>query len=98
MSADESLPSRFASSVFLWIEGRIRMIGIAIGIAIFGLAKNYWVALVGRMLWGLFDGTWSLMKTSTSEFCGEENVAMGLSLLTTGYGIGSYITSVLANQ
>ena len=82
----------------MWIEGKIRMIGIAIGIAIFGLAKNYWVALVGRMLWGLFDGTWSLMKTSTSEFCGEENVAMGLSLLTTGYGIGSYITSVLTDQ
>ncbi|KAK8813068.1 hypothetical protein WA158_002660 [Blastocystis sp. Blastoise] len=64
-------------------------LGVSSGILMFGFSQTYTIAIIGRMLWGFFDGTWSLMKTITSEFCGNDNIAMCLSLLTTGYGIGT---------
>ncbi|KAF6163897.1 hypothetical protein GIB67_024752 [Kingdonia uniflora] len=58
---------------------------------LFGLSTNYWMALCTRFLLGSLNGLSGPMKAYASEICREEHQALGMSLVSTSWGIGLII-------
>ncbi|PHT27457.1 hypothetical protein CQW23_32934, partial [Capsicum baccatum] len=60
-------------------------------ITLFGLSTNFWMAIVMRFLLGSFCGIIGTMRAYTSEICRKEYHALGLSAISTSWGIGLVI-------
>ena len=73
----------------------LSVIGVIIAINIFGLATNFWVAMLGRFLWGLLNGNLGIAKTYISEICNDYTQTLGFSIFQTVGGISTYAVVAL---
>ncbi|VFQ61585.1 unnamed protein product [Cuscuta campestris] len=58
---------------------------------LFGLSMNYWMAIVTRFLLGSLCGIIGTMRAYASEVCRKEYHALGISAVSTSWGIGLVI-------
>ena len=70
---------------------------------VFGLAPNFYIALVIRTLWGFTNGNLGVLKTYVSEVCSEDMQSLGFSIIVTMGGIAKsvlslYFTLVLSDR
>ncbi|BAF29101.1 Os12g0132500 [Oryza sativa Japonica Group] len=68
-----------------WI---IRWISWVIFNTLFGLSVKYWMAIATRFLLGALNGMLAPIKAYSIEVCRPEHQALGLSIVSTGWGIG----------
>nr|GMD39935.1 protein ZINC INDUCED FACILITATOR-LIKE 1-like isoform X1 [Ipomoea batatas] len=59
--------------------------------ALFGLSVNYWMAIFTRFLLGALCGIIGTMRAYASEICRREYHALGISAVSTAWGIGLVI-------
>ena len=57
----------------------------------FGLASNFWIALLGRVMWGFLNGNLGVSKTYISEICNDYTQNFGFTLFTCVGGIATYM-------
>ncbi|PHT27173.1 Protein ZINC INDUCED FACILITATOR-LIKE 1 [Capsicum baccatum] len=69
----------------------IGAITVVIFNALFGLSTNFWLAIVMRFLLGSLCGIIGTMRADASEICRKEYHALGLSAISTSWGIGLVI-------
>ncbi|XP_059653701.1 protein ZINC INDUCED FACILITATOR-LIKE 1-like isoform X1 [Cornus florida] len=62
---------------------------------LFGLSVNFWMAIATRFLLGSFNGLLGPIKAYASEIFREEHQALGLSTVSTAWGIGLIIGPAL---
>ncbi|KAM6584435.1 hypothetical protein CsatB_011437 [Cannabis sativa] len=62
---------------------------------VFGLSVNYWMAIATRFLLGSLNGVLGPMKAYASEIFREEYQALGMSTVSTAWGIGLVIGPAL---
>ncbi|OVA13782.1 Major facilitator superfamily [Macleaya cordata] len=62
---------------------------------LFGLSTNYWMAISMRFLLGSLNGLLGPIKAYASEVCRQEYQALGLSLVSTAWGVGLVIGPAL---
>ncbi|XP_059653726.1 protein ZINC INDUCED FACILITATOR-LIKE 1-like isoform X3 [Cornus florida] len=62
---------------------------------LFGLSINFWMAICTRFLLGSFNGLLGPIKAYASELFREEHQALGLSTVSTAWGIGLIIGPAL---
>lgn len=55
---------------------------------LFGLSTTYWMAITTRFLLGSLNGLLGPIKAYSIEVCREEHRSLGLSLVSTAWGIG----------
>ena len=60
---------------------------------VFGLAPNFYIALVIRTLWGFTNGNLGVLKTYVSEVCSEDMQSLGFSIIVTMGGIAKSVLS-----
>ncbi|KAK8827551.1 hypothetical protein WA577_007098 [Blastocystis sp. JDR] len=58
---------------------------------VFGLAPNFYIALVIRTLWGFTNGNLGVLKTYVSEVCSEDMQSLGFSIIVTMGGIANVV-------
>ncbi|XP_073148717.1 protein ZINC INDUCED FACILITATOR-LIKE 1-like [Henckelia pumila] len=58
---------------------------------LFGLSVNFWMALSTRFILGSLCGILGPMRAYASEICREEHEALGMSVISTSWGIGLVI-------
>ncbi|XP_062092069.1 protein ZINC INDUCED FACILITATOR-LIKE 1-like [Humulus lupulus] len=63
--------------------------------ALFGLSVNFWMALTTRFFLGCFNGLLGPIKAYASELFREEYQAIGISTVSTAWGIGLIIGPAL---
>ncbi|KAI3908697.1 hypothetical protein MKW92_020969 [Papaver armeniacum] len=66
----------------------IGTLAVVIMNTLFGLSKNFWMALGTRFTLGLLCGLLGPIKALACEVCRPEHQAVGLSLITTSWGVG----------
>ncbi|KAM6547099.1 hypothetical protein CsatB_027835 [Cannabis sativa] len=71
------------------------IIAVVIFNTFFGLSINYWMALSTRFLLGSMCGILGSMMAYISEICRKEYQALGISMLSTAWGIGLVIGPAL---
>ncbi|EMS51903.1 hypothetical protein CFC21_068820 [Triticum aestivum] len=64
------------------------MFSVVIFNTLFGLSEKYWMAIATRMLLGSLNGMLAPIKAYSVEVCRPEHHALGLSVVSTGWGIG----------
>ncbi|XXG52713.1 hypothetical protein AAC387_Pa03g0967 [Persea americana] len=62
---------------------------------LFGLSKNFWMAISMRFLLGCFNGLLGPIKAYASEICRQEYQSLSMSLISTSWGIGLIIGPAL---
>ncbi|KAL9687313.1 hypothetical protein QQ045_031713 [Rhodiola kirilowii] len=62
---------------------------------LFGLSTNYWMAISTRFLLGSLCGILGPMRAYASEVCRKEHQALGLSTISTTWGLGLIIGPAL---
>nr|XP_023913846.1 protein ZINC INDUCED FACILITATOR 1-like isoform X3 [Quercus suber] len=62
---------------------------------LFGLSTNFWMAVSTRFLLGSLSGILGPMRAYASEICRKEYQALGLSIISTSWGIGLVIGPAL---
>ncbi|CAI0410476.1 unnamed protein product [Linum tenue] len=62
---------------------------------IFGLSLNFWMAVISRFMLGFLNGLLGPIKAYASEIFRNEHQALGLSTITTAWGIGLIIGPAL---
>ncbi|KAJ8438329.1 hypothetical protein Cgig2_013377 [Carnegiea gigantea] len=62
---------------------------------LFGFSTNFWMAISARFLLGSLNGLLGPAKAYISEVCREEHQAVGMSVITTAWGIGLIIGPAL---
>ncbi|KAM0832066.1 hypothetical protein ACQ4PT_065125 [Festuca glaucescens] len=94
------MAGRFAGSLFWGVVadrvGRKPIIAFSLFTVVilntlFGLSVNYWMALTTRLLLGSLNGMLAPMKAYCVEVCRPEHHALGLSVLSSAWGIGLVI-------
>lgn len=55
---------------------------------LFGLSTTYWMAITARLLLGSLNGLLGPIKAYSIEVCRAEHQALGLSLVSTAWGMG----------
>lgn len=63
--------------------------------ALFGLSVNFWMAVITRFLLGSLNGLLGPIKAYACEIFREEHQALGLSTVSTAWGIGLIIGPAL---
>ncbi|XP_038980705.1 protein ZINC INDUCED FACILITATOR 1-like isoform X2 [Phoenix dactylifera] len=58
---------------------------------LFGLSTTYWMAITTRLVLGSFNGLLGPIKAYSIEVCRAEHQALGLSIVSTAWGIGLII-------
>ncbi|XP_072975084.1 protein ZINC INDUCED FACILITATOR-LIKE 1-like isoform X1 [Typha angustifolia] len=66
----------------------IGILAVIIFNTLFGLSVNYWMAITTRLLLGACNGLLGPIKAYSIEVCRPEHQALGLSLVSTAWGIG----------
>ncbi|KAJ6802808.1 protein ZINC INDUCED FACILITATOR-LIKE 1-like isoform X2 [Iris pallida] len=69
----------------------IGTISVIIFNTLFGLSTSYWMAIASRFLLGVFNGLLGPIKAYATEVCRPEHKSIGLSLVSTAWGIGMII-------
>jgi MFS family permease len=64
-------------------------LGTAIGMLVFGTAKTYWQAVLGRIIGGVLCGNLGVVKSFLSEITDETNQGKGFSYLSIAWSLGS---------
>ncbi|CAN0840293.1 Protein ZINC INDUCED FACILITATOR-LIKE 1 [Linum grandiflorum] len=62
---------------------------------LFGLSTNFWMAVISRFLLGSLNGLLGPIKAYASELFRDEHQALGLSTITTAWGIGLIVGPAL---
>ncbi|CAN0839717.1 Protein ZINC INDUCED FACILITATOR-LIKE 1 [Linum grandiflorum] len=62
---------------------------------LFGLSTNFWMAVISRFLLGSLNGLLGPIKAYASELFREEHQALGLSTISTAWGIGLIVGPAL---
>ncbi|XP_060218277.1 protein ZINC INDUCED FACILITATOR-LIKE 1-like isoform X1 [Lycium barbarum] len=62
---------------------------------LFGLSINFWMAVITRFLLGSLNGVLGPIKAYAGEIFREEHQALGMSTITTAWGIGLIIGPAL---
>ncbi|KAM7270669.1 hypothetical protein ACFE04_029883 [Oxalis oulophora] len=62
---------------------------------LFGLSTNFWMAITTRFLLGSLCGILGPMRAYVSEVCRKEHQALGMSIISTSWGIGLVIGPAL---
>ncbi|XP_062113874.1 protein ZINC INDUCED FACILITATOR-LIKE 1-like [Humulus lupulus] len=70
-------------------------ISVVIFNTLFGLSTNFWMALSTRFLLGSLCGILGPMRAYASEICRKEYQALGMSIISTAWGIGLVIGPAL---
>ncbi|KAM7263706.1 hypothetical protein ACFE04_001389 [Oxalis oulophora] len=73
----------------------IGTISVVIFNTLFGLSVNFWMAIATRFLLGSCNGLLGPIKAYSSEIFREEHQAIGLSTVSTAWGIGLIIGPAL---
>ncbi|KAK9912313.1 hypothetical protein M0R45_036181 [Rubus argutus] len=73
----------------------IGTIAVVIFNTLFGLSVNYWMAITTRFLLGSLNGLFGPIKAYASEVFPEEHQALGMSTISTAWGIGLIIGPAL---
>ncbi|XP_048499025.1 protein ZINC INDUCED FACILITATOR 1 isoform X2 [Beta vulgaris subsp. vulgaris] len=73
----------------------IGTIAVVIFNTMFGLSVNFWMAISARFLLGSLCGLLGPAKAYISEICREEHQAVGMSMITSAWGIGLIIGPAL---
>jgi MFS family permease len=55
---------------------------------LFGLSMKYWMAITTRLILGALNGMLAPIKAYSIEICRPEHHALGLSIVSTAWGIG----------
>ena len=58
---------------------------------LFGLAPNYYLAILIRTFWGFTNGNLGVLKTYVSEVCSEDMQSLGFSIIVTMGGISKLL-------
>uniref|UniRef100_A0A7N0T7C4 Major facilitator superfamily (MFS) profile domain-containing protein n=2 Tax=Kalanchoe fedtschenkoi TaxID=63787 RepID=A0A7N0T7C4_KALFE len=66
-------------------------VSVVIFNTLFGLSTNYWMAISSRFLLGSLCGVLGPMRAYASEVCRKEHQALGLSTISTAWGLGLII-------
>ncbi|GAB4855225.1 Protein ZINC INDUCED FACILITATOR-LIKE 1 [Ancistrocladus abbreviatus] len=72
----------------------VMIIGIIIVVifnTLFGLSVNFWMAITTRFLLGSLNGLLGPIKAYATEICRDEYQSLGLSTISTAWGIGLII-------
>lgn len=69
----------------------IGTLGTAVGMIIFGCAKNYSSALIGRVISGLLSGNLGVLKSFLTEITDESNRGAGFSYMSVAWALGTII-------
>ncbi|KAK4378129.1 hypothetical protein RND71_004425 [Anisodus tanguticus] len=69
----------------------IGTITVVIFNVLFGLSTNFWMAIITRFLIGSLCGIIGTMRAYASEICRKEYHALGISAVSTSWGIGLVI-------
>ncbi|ONK78528.1 uncharacterized protein A4U43_C02F19780 [Asparagus officinalis] len=69
----------------------ISIISVIIFNTLFGLSTSYWMAIATRLLLGSLNGLLGPIKAYAIEVCRAEHQPIGLSLVSTAWGIGLVI-------
>ncbi|KAF6163898.1 hypothetical protein GIB67_024753 [Kingdonia uniflora] len=64
------------------------LITIVVFNTLFGLSTSFWMAIATRFLLGSLNGILGPIRAYASEICRDEHQAMGLSLVSTAWGVG----------
>ncbi|KAI3669019.1 hypothetical protein L6452_40238 [Arctium lappa] len=62
---------------------------------LFGFSVNYWMAIITRFLLGFLNGLLGPIKAYACELFAEEHQALGLSAISTSWGIGLIVGPAL---
>ncbi|KAK9667741.1 hypothetical protein RND81_13G008400 [Saponaria officinalis] len=73
----------------------VGMANVVIFNTLFGLSTNFWMAVSTRFLLGSLNGSIGPAKAYISEVCREEHQAIGMSVITTAWGIGLVVGPAL---
>ncbi|XP_057948421.1 protein ZINC INDUCED FACILITATOR 1-like [Malania oleifera] len=73
----------------------IGTIAVVIFNTLFGLSTDFWMAFVTRFLLGSFCGILGPMRAYASEVCQEQYQALGMSIISTSWGVGLVIGPAL---
>ncbi|KAE8037871.1 hypothetical protein FH972_010426 [Carpinus fangiana] len=73
----------------------IGIVAVVIFNTLFGLSVNFWMAITTRFLLGSLNGLLGPIKAYASEIFREEYQALGLSAVSTAWGIGLIIGPAL---
>ncbi|TVU50734.1 hypothetical protein EJB05_02121, partial [Eragrostis curvula] len=64
------------------------VVSVVIFNTLFGLSVKYWMAITTRLILGALNGMLAPIKAYSIEVCIPEHQALGLSIVSTGWGIG----------
>uniref|UniRef100_J3NB57 Major facilitator superfamily (MFS) profile domain-containing protein n=1 Tax=Oryza brachyantha TaxID=4533 RepID=J3NB57_ORYBR len=67
---------------------KFSILSVVIFNTLFGLSVRYWMAIATRFLLGALNGMLAPIKAYSIEVCRPEHQALGLSIVSTGWGIG----------
>uniref|UniRef100_A0A0E0F2D0 Peptidase C14 caspase domain-containing protein n=1 Tax=Oryza meridionalis TaxID=40149 RepID=A0A0E0F2D0_9ORYZ len=67
---------------------KFSILSVVIFNTLFGLSVKYWMAIATRFLLGALNGMLAPIKAYSIEVCRPEHQALGLSIVSTGWGIG----------
>ncbi|KAG0519792.1 hypothetical protein BDA96_08G017200 [Sorghum bicolor] len=73
----------------------VGILSVVIFNTLFGLSASYWMAIATRFLLGALNGLLGPIKAYAIEICRPEHEALGLSLVSTAWGIGLIIGPAL---
>ncbi|XP_068659656.1 protein ZINC INDUCED FACILITATOR-LIKE 1-like [Aristolochia californica] len=73
----------------------IGSVSIVVLNTLFGLSTNFWMAVITRFLLGSANGLLGPVKAYATEVCRKEHHAIGLSIVSTSWGIGLIIGPAL---
>ncbi|XP_027176137.1 protein ZINC INDUCED FACILITATOR-LIKE 1-like isoform X1 [Coffea eugenioides] len=69
----------------------IGTVAVVIFNTLFGLSSNFWMAVSMRFLLGSLSGVLGPMRAYASEICHKEYQALGMSVISTSWGVGLVI-------
>ncbi|CAM6033384.1 unnamed protein product, partial [Sphagnum compactum] len=73
----------------------LSLISVIVFHTLFGLSKNFWVALATRFLLGGFNGMHGAVKAYISEISNQQHQALGISMVGTSWGLALIIGPAL---
>ncbi|CAM6008983.1 unnamed protein product [Sphagnum balticum] len=66
----------------------IGLISVIVFHTLFGFSQNFWMAVLTRLLLGLFNGLHGPAKAYVSEISNANHQALGVSIIGTSWGLG----------
>eukprot|EP01039_Chlorochromonas_danica_P000379 gene379-412_t len=70
-------------------------IGAALGMIVFGSARHYPQAIIGRLVGGFLNGNVGVMKSFLTEFTDHSNRGRGFSYISVAWALGTLIAPLI---